>query len=64
MMIIYHEIIQSVIQYGITAWFGNLTVKNKLDNMHKIAIIIIGRREYEPIQSLYDSGSYKTGYEK
>jgi len=29
-------------------------VKNKLANMHKIAMKIIGRREYEPVQILYD----------
>ena len=43
-------------RYGISAWFSYLTVKlkNKLANMHKTAMKIIGRRDYEPIQSLYD----------
>lgn len=44
MMIFYRAMLESVIRYGIGAWFSNLTVKlkNELANMHKTAMKIIG----------------------
>ncbi len=47
---------QSLIRYGITVWFGNLSVqlKNKLAYIHKTATEIIGIKQYEPIQTLYE----------
>ena len=54
MMIFYRAIVESIIRYGITSWFGNLTVKlrSKLAGIHKTAMKSIGRKEYEPIQSI------------
>ena len=61
MMIFYSAIVESIIRYGITSWFGNLTVKlkNKLAGMQKTAMKIVGRKEYEPIQSIYEQAVRK-----
>lgn len=52
----YCAIAERISRYGIIAWFGNLTaqLKNKLANMHQTTRKIIGRREYESVQSLYE----------
>ncbi len=52
----YRAMLESLIRYGITVWFGNLSVqlKNKLANIHKTAMKIIGIKQYEPIQTLYE----------
>ena len=56
MMIFYRAIVESILRYAITSRFGNLTVKlrSKLASMHKTAMKIVGRKEYEPIQSIYE----------
>ena len=62
MMIFYRAIVESIIRYGITSRFGNLTVKLncKLACMHKTAIKIVGRTEYEPLQSIYEQAVMKS----
>ncbi len=47
---------ESLICYGITVWFGNLSVqlKNKLAHIHKTAMKIIGIKQYEPTHTLYE----------
>ncbi len=52
----YRAMLESLIHYGITVWFGNLSVqlKNKLPHIHKTATNIIGIKQYEPIQTLYE----------
>ncbi len=35
-------------------WQPNSSLKGKFANMHKTEEEIIGRRDYEPIQSLYE----------
>ena len=44
MLIFYRATIESILQYGITSWFGNLTVKSKtqISNLVKTAGKIIG----------------------
>ena len=61
MMIFYRAIVESILRYGISSWFGNLTVKlkSKLAGMHKTAMKIVGRKEYEPIQSIYEQAVRK-----
>ncbi len=61
MLIFYRAILESIIRYGITAWFGNLTVqlKNKLAGMQKTAMKIIGMKQYEPVESLYNQAAMK-----
>ncbi len=52
----YRAMLESLIRYGITVWFGNLSVqlKNILANIHKTAMKIIGIKQYKPIQTLYE----------
>lgn len=61
MLIFYRAILESLIRYGITAWYGNLSVqlKNRLANMHKTAMKIIGMRQYESIDNLYNQSVMK-----
>ena len=61
MLMFYRAILESIIRYGITAWFGNLTaqLKSRLVSTHKTAMRIIGRKEYKPIQSLYEQAVRK-----
>ncbi len=56
LLVFYRAMLESLIRYGITVWFGNLSVqlKNKLANIHKTAMKIIGIKQYEPIQTLYE----------
>ena len=63
MLMFYWAILESIIRYGITAWFGNLTVqlKSRLISTQKTAMRIIGRKEYKPIQSLYGQAVRKQG---
>ncbi len=46
---------------GITAWFGSLTVqlKSRLAGMLKTDMTVTGKKEYEPIQSLYEQAVSK-----
>ncbi len=55
-LFLYRVMLESLIHYGITVWFGNLSVqlKNKLPHIHKTATNIIGIKQYEPIQTLYE----------
>ncbi len=61
MLMFYWAILESILRYGVTIRFGNLTVqlKSRLTSMHKTAIKIIGKKEYEPIQSLYEQAVRK-----
>ncbi len=56
MYLFYQAVIESIIRYGITVWFGNLTiqVKSKLACLLKIAMKTIGRKEYLSLESLYE----------
>ncbi len=56
LLVFYRAMLESLIRYGITVWFGNLSVqlKNKLAHIHKTAMKIIGIKQYEPIQTLYE----------
>lgn len=61
MLIFYRAILESLISYGITAWYGNLLVqlKNGLANMHKTAMKTIGMKQYECMENLCNQSVMK-----
>lgn len=56
MFLFYRSIFESLIRYGITAWYGYLTVqlKSKLGRLVHTALQIIGWEENGTIQELYE----------
>ncbi|XDV21520.1 hypothetical protein PO909_026611 [Leuciscus waleckii] len=56
MWLFYSAVIESIVRYGITVWFGNLTiqVKSKLARLVRIAVKTIGRKEILSLESLYE----------
>ncbi len=56
MFLFYQTVLESVIRYGMSAWFGNLTVqlKTKLARLVHTAMKVMGRNEYQPLQSTYE----------
>lgn len=55
-LIFYQAVVESLIRYGITVWFGNLSVqlKNKLFRLIHTAWKIIGVKEHSSLQSIYE----------
>lgn len=53
MLMFYWAILQRIIIYGITEWFGNPTVqlKIRLASMHIMAMKVIRNKEYEPTET-------------
>jgi len=61
MLIFYRATIESVLRYGITSWFGNLSVKSKtqLFNLVKTAGKIMGTRPPLNPQELFDQATIR-----
>ncbi len=61
MCLFYQAVIGSVLHYGYTVWFGNITVqsKAKLARLVKTAMGIIGKREYQTLESSYEHSVLK-----
>ena len=61
MMLFYNAVLESIIRYSMTAWFGNLTVqsKTKIANLVKTAMKIIGHKGQPSLQSIYDGIALK-----
>lgn len=57
MMLFYKAVLESIVRYGITVWFGNLSVqcKSKLMHLLKTAWKIVGHDEYFNPQVLYEN---------
>lgn len=53
----YNAVLQSLIRYGMVAWFGSLSVqcKNKIEKLVKSAMKTIGTRDYPSLQSIFES---------
>ncbi len=56
LFLFYQSVFESLIRYGITAWYGNLTVlsKSKLTRLVQTALTIVGWEEKRPIQEMYE----------
>ncbi len=65
MYLFYQAVIESVIRYAITVWFGNLTiqVKSKLARLLKIAMKTIGRKKYLSLESLYEQSVLREAHQ-
>lgn len=63
MYLFYHAVIESIIHYGYTVWFGNITVqsKAKLACLVKMAMKIIGKRQYQSLEYSYEQSIIKEG---
>lgn len=61
MLVFYQAVLESLIRYGITAWFGNLSVqlKSKLVRLMQTAWKIIGVRQYPSLQSTYEQATLR-----
>lgn len=61
MLIFYKSVFVSIIRYGITAWFGNLTVqlKSKLVRLIEVALKIIGATGQPILQDIFDQATLK-----
>jgi len=56
MLLFYHAILERILKYSITSWYGNLTVQSKSQIAHqvKIAMKIMGVKNYLPPQKIYE----------
>lgn len=53
MFVFYCDMLESIIQHEITAWFQPVQLRNKLVHVHKTAMKIISVKIYKPIQTIY-----------
>ena len=63
MMLFYRATIESIIRYGITTWFGNLTVRPKaqLQNLVKRAGEIMGTQPPSSLKEIFEETVRKQG---
>ena len=63
MMLFYRAAIESMIRYGITTWYGNLSVdlKNQLLSLTNRAAKIIGMPPPSSIQGIFDETARRQG---
>ena len=63
MMLFYRATIESIIRYGITTWFGNLTVRAKaqLQNLVKRAGEIMGTQPPSSLKEIFEETVRKQG---
>ncbi len=56
LMLFYQAVIESVLRYGIVAWFGNISVKLKsqINRLVHTAMKAMGVREYPSLQTLFE----------
>ncbi len=56
MLLFYHAVLESILRYGITAWYGNLTVQSKsqIARLVQTAKKIMGVKNHPPLQTIYE----------
>ena len=56
MILFYNAVLESLIRYGMAAWFGPLTVqlKSKVERLVKTAMKVMNRRDYPSLQSIFE----------
>ncbi|KAI2644006.1 RNA-directed DNA polymerase from mobile element jockey [Labeo rohita] len=55
LLLFYHTVIESILRYGISAWFGNLSVhlKAKITRLMQRAMKIVGVKQHPALQALF-----------
>ena len=56
MLLFYRAALESIIRYGIAAWYGNLTVQSRsqITSLVRTAMKIMGVRNHPSLQMLYE----------
>ena len=56
MFLFYQAVLESILRYGMSAWYGNLSVqlKSKIGRLIQSAMKVMGRSEKLPMQSIYE----------
>ena len=55
MFLFYQAVLESLVRYGMSFWYGNLTakLKTKLACLVHTAMKVIGKSDYQTLQSIY-----------
>ena len=61
LLIFYRAVLESLVRFGITVWFGHLsvTLRSKLVGLMQTAGKIIGVRQLPSLQSIYEQAALK-----
>jgi len=61
MMLFYKAVLESIVKYGVTVWFGNLSIqlKSKLAHLVLTALKIVGHEESLNLQQLFENSTLK-----
>lgn len=56
MLLFYHAILESILRYGITTWYGNFTVQSKSQIAHQVqtTMKIMEVKKHSPLQIIYE----------
>ena len=56
----YQAVLESILRYGMLAWYGNFPVqlKSKIGHLIQSAMKVMGRSEKLPLQSIYELSLY------
>ena len=56
MSLFYHAVLESIMRYGITAWYGNLTVQSKsqIARLVQTAMKMMGVKKHPSLQNIYE----------
>jgi len=59
MMLFYKAVLESIVKYGVTVWFGNLSIqlKSKLAHLVLTALKIVGHEESLNLQQLFENST-------
>ena len=61
MFLFYQAVLESLVRYGMSSWYGNLTakLKTKLARLVHTAMKVIGKRDYQTLQSIYQQTVFR-----
>ncbi len=59
--VFYQAVLESLIRYGIQAWYGNLSVqlKNKLSHIVRMAMKIVDLKDYPSLKTLFEQSVHR-----